>query len=182
MQEWAGGASGSYNSDFIECIFLYHQLFAFALSSPELEKNFNACAARTLGRWPLHRGSRVKTGCDRSSKDQVQYTYETRSNDQGRILRIKNFDPGRKRFHGGTVSDYPLYLLLPHGQGPGEVPEREMEPPPKVCGRYCKPIAQLASYTSYLHSTVVCCRIGTWRTRTFSPSCTSSFSHSARHL
>ncbi|CAI7988619.1 Monoacylglycerol lipase ABHD2, partial [Geodia barretti] len=40
------------------------------------------------------------------------YTYGTRSSDQGRILRSKNFAPGRKRFHGGTVSDYPLAFLV----------------------------------------------------------------------
>ena len=67
---------------------------------------------RSTNAGPLHRGSRVKTGCDTDAIDhqRIKYTYEMRSNDEGRILRIKNFDPGRKRFHGGTVSDYPLEM------------------------------------------------------------------------
>ena len=42
-------------------------------------------------------------------KDQaVKAFYLVRSSDQGPISTIKIFDPGRKRFHGRCVGDYPL--------------------------------------------------------------------------
>ena len=68
---------------------------------PRLTRSANAAPFNTAGQ-----GSKL-VARDRQG---IKYTCEARSSDQGCILRIKNFDPGRKRFHSETVGDYPLNI------------------------------------------------------------------------
>ena len=90
--------------NYVSFIFLITSPSALTLSPPGPKEKRVTHAQR--GRWGVTAGQ----GSKRLAlvHQAIEYACEARSKDQGRILRIKNFDPGRKRFHCGTVSDYPL--------------------------------------------------------------------------